>query len=62
MSTPFAEYTVSEGLLLLIFLVLLLWFFLDIVKSKMTQQNEAQNYPRLKMGAANGHRPKRGCV
>ena len=37
-------------------------FCIPIVKSKMTQQNEAQNYPRLKMGAANGHRPKRGCV
>lgn len=32
MSTPFVEYTVSEGLLLLIFLVLILWFFLYLIR------------------------------
>ena len=32
MTIPFADYTVSEGLLLLIFLVLLTWFFVYLIR------------------------------
>lgn len=31
-STPFTEYTASEGLLLLIFVILLVNFFLDLLR------------------------------
>lgn len=31
-STPFAEYTVTEGLLLLIFVILVVEFFLNLVR------------------------------
>ena len=31
-TTPFTEYTVSEGLLLLIFVILLVNFFLDLLR------------------------------
>lgn len=32
METPFEDYTVTEGLLLLIFVILLLNFFLDLLR------------------------------